>query len=83
MTQEEKPTSSFEDQIDFMEAFLRSGGMVTMAEFQQIDTEQKAALVAASNRIRLDELNQVAELIGQTIAGLFNGNEQENATSGD
>lgn len=79
MTQEEKQTSSFEDQIDFMEAFLRSGGMVTMEEFCKIDAEQKAALVAASNRIRLDEINQIAELIGQVIAGIFNGNEQENA----
>ena len=83
MTQEEKQTSSFEDQIDFFEAFLRAGGMVTMEEFHKIDTEQKAALVAASNRIRLDELNQIAELISNMVAGVLNGNEQENTAERD
>jgi len=62
-----------------MESFLRAGGVVSMTEYREIDTDMKAALIAASNRIKADDLMNVAKLVAEMLVG-SNGNEQENAS---
>ena len=79
MTQGEKQTLSSEELTDYMESFLRAGGVVSMTEYREIDTDMKAALIAASNRIKADDLMNVAKLVAEMLVG-SNGNEQENAS---
>ena len=48
-----------------MEGFLRAGGIVSYSEWSELDIDTKAALVAASHRIR----SEFAALIGRATHG--------------
>ena len=66
-TIQEDEQTSFSDRDKLVEMFLRCGGMINFQEFIDMPVEWKAALLEASNRIRIEDMVAFLELMTQGI----------------